>query len=900
MTFQLRSQRLAGCAALLACLFVAGLSAQATQGELRGTVRDQTGAVVAGASVMVFARDGRSRSTTTDGEGKYHLERLPEGRSTMLVRRGGFMEYTGDIDLQAERTVFRDVVLKVAIAVKVDVKEREGLSADPRRNLSALILTGKDLAALPDDPQLLLFRALQMAGASGRPGDVAVYVNGFREYRRLPQKNTIEMIRINSNPFSAEFAEQGARRVEIVTKAGSDTFHGDVGLQLRTSAMDAQNPVSETKPDTSYSTAKGYLQGPIIKDHASFLVSGGFWQQDDNAFVHATILSLGARSVEPFGATVATPTNVRSGSAQVDVRAGSNTINASFARADETDHSLGLQSGFDLPEHAYDRTASDNTGRLWWTSLGRRTVNDVRIEVTRGLSQTLPLTTTPAVIVLDAFNAGGNQAAPVRRAATGWLVSDALTMQRGSHTFKTGGQVESAREDYLDRSGFGGTYTFGADVERDALGRPVLNPAGGPIPISPIERYRRTILGAAGYVPSQFLIVRGDPELGIEQRNLGFFFVDDWSLSRQVTFSYGVRQDIQNDVPFRMNLAPRASVAWLPDAAGKNVIRFGTGIFYRRVEPQITLDTMRFDGVNRQQFTVETPSFFPGPPTIDGSLPVHSTVYTKAEGLRVPRSLVSTISYERQLPGNLYAVAQYLFARGADLLRLRDITAPATGYTGASPNPVLQFESTGRSLQHQLMIGLRQSDQDMSFYANYVYGTKRSDTDNPYTLPANSNDLTTEFGWAADDQRHQLVAGASLQFDALLLNPSISIATGRPFNVTTGLDNNHDTLFMDRPSFAESGDPGAIATQYGLLNPNPRPGETIVPRNLGREPMQITIDLSATQTLATGVTLTVDLQNLLNADRLYGTNGVLTAPLFGVPNQALNGRRLWLALRFAF
>jgi hypothetical protein len=329
-------------------------------------------------------------------------------------------------------------------------------------------------------------------------------------------------------------------------------------------------------------------------------------------------------------------------------------------------------------------------------------------------------------------------------------------------------------------------------------------------------------------------------------------------------------------------------------------IRFGTGIFYRRVEPQITLDTKRFDGVNRAQFTVENPSFFPGPPSLDGSLPVHSTIYTKADDLRVPWSFISTVSYERQLPGNMYAVAQYLFARGADLLRLRDVTAPAAGYDGLPPDPRLQFESTGRSLQQQLMIGLRQSNQDVSVYANYVYGTKRSDTDNPYTLPANSNDLTTEFGWAADDQRHQIVAGATLQIDGLMLNPSITIASGRPFNITTGLDNNRDTLFVDRPSFAQSGDPGAIATAYGLLNPNPRPGEAIVPRNLGREPAQISIDMSATQTLAKGVTLTVDLQNVLNAHRLYGTDGVLTGPLFGVPNQALNGRRRWLSLQYAF
>src|SRR5262245_11932316 len=122
---------------LLACALAARASAQvASTGELRGTVRDQTGGVVAGASVALHARDGRLRSTTTDRDGRYRLDRVPAGHYTLVVRRAGFMEITSDVDLRSERTISRDVVLQVAIAVSVDVKEREGLSTEPRKNLS--------------------------------------------------------------------------------------------------------------------------------------------------------------------------------------------------------------------------------------------------------------------------------------------------------------------------------------------------------------------------------------------------------------------------------------------------------------------------------------------------------------------------------------------------------------------------------------------------------------------------------------------------------------------------------------------------------------------------------------------------------------------------------------------
>ena len=75
-----------------------------------------------------------------------------------------------------------------------------------------------------------------------------VLVDGFREYKRLPPKDTIEMIRINSNPFSAEFSQPGLDRIEIVTKPGSDTYHGEIRFQGGDSALNARNPMAPRRP----------------------------------------------------------------------------------------------------------------------------------------------------------------------------------------------------------------------------------------------------------------------------------------------------------------------------------------------------------------------------------------------------------------------------------------------------------------------------------------------------------------------------------------------------------------------------------------------------------------------------------------------------------------------------
>ena len=285
-----------------------------------------------------------------------------------------------------------------------------GLSADPRNSLSAVVLTSRDIARLPDDPQRMLMRLLELAGSTGRPEDVAVLVDGFREYKRLPPKDTIEMIRINSNPFSAEFAQPGLDRIEIVTKPGSDTYHGEIRVQGGDSALDARNPIATTKPQTRTRNFNGWLQGPIVKGRVDFMAYAGQWQQDESAIINATVLDPAASATQPFTTAVTVPARINSFQFGTNIRPFTNQrINFTFTRNEETRRNQGLEGGFDLPERAFDRTATDEVGRMLWTAVGSHAVNDVRVEVTRNRSGTNPLLSTPAMLVFDAFFAGGNQ-----------------------------------------------------------------------------------------------------------------------------------------------------------------------------------------------------------------------------------------------------------------------------------------------------------------------------------------------------------------------------------------------------------------------------------------------------------------------------------------------------------
>ncbi len=874
-------------------------AAQPRTGALAGTVIDETGGVVVGASLELTGDRSERQTTLTNAEGRYTFTGLDAGAYSLTVNAQGFMLFGRPVTVRTDRTTTLDVRLRVGISLSVDVKQPNGLSTDPRRNLSAVTLTGRDLDALPDDPQQMLRRLLQMAGSTGRPGDVAVYVDGFREYKRLPPKAVIDMIRINSNPFSAEFSQPSARRIEIVTKPGADSPHGDIRLQARSGRFDARNPLATTRPDSEYRNVNGYLQGPLRKERAGFLLYGGAWRQDDNAVIHATTLTPDNEGVQTISTTLPTPTTVYSAMGKVDVKLFGQLLNASFTRTAERHHNLGLDSGLELPEFAYTEQRTDNTSRLWWTTVGGRGVNDVRIEVSRSSAAASPRTAAPAVVVLDAFSAGGQPSADYRNVTTGVQASDSYTWLRGRHTFKVGGDLERTRLVADDRSGYAGTYTFGADVARDAQGAPLLDAAGATQPIAPLDTYRRTRLGLPGYGPSQFSIVAGATSADVTQLRAGWFALDDWSPSNRWSLSYGLRQDVQNNVRVRPSLEPRMSVSWLLDRKAVNALKFGAGLFNTAVEPGMTLDTRRFDGVHRTQLIVDHPSFFGTvPPSLDVAAPASSSVYTRAADMVSPRTFVSTTSFERQWPHEIFGTVQYTFAAGRHLLRLRSLPREAT--TDGAVAPLLQFESSGRSQQHELLIGLRADiSEHLSVTTNYRLARLESDTDGPYTMPADSGDLRAEYGAAAEDRRHQLTLASTVGAFGLWFNPSVSVSSGAPFNITTGRDTNGDGFFIDRPSWARPGDPGAVTTAFGTFNPNPAPGDAIIPRNLGREPWQTVVDLSISRTVSR-VTITGDAQNLLNADRYSRFNGVVTSPTFGQPTRALGARRLELTLRYGF
>jgi hypothetical protein len=929
--------------------FAGEVEPQATV-ELRGTIIDEQNAYIAAAAITLDDGKGNKYMAASDERGQYRFQVKP-GVYTMTVEVEGFAKFNQQVDLNKRRKDDFNVRLTVALAEQVEVKEDSaGVSTDPDKNLSAITLTEKDLEALPDDPDDLLSTLKQMAGAAGGGDDASVYVDGFRERGQLPPKEAILRISINQNPFAAEYQEPGAARIEVITKPGADTYHGSFRFNFGDAALNARNAFYPSKPPYQMRNFAFNFAGPIIHNRWGFFVDADRRYTDNNALVNATVLDPLTQQAVPFVQSILAPTRQTMFSIRTDYMATKqHTFGIQYRYNDSEAMNQGV-SGFNLPERAFNTSSHEDTLRFSLTSiLSEHLVNEMRMQLSRRTTSSNSLNDTPAINVLDTFNTGGNQGSLfIDNKNENLDLTNNVTYTWKTHTFKAGFRAESLRFTNINRSNFGGTFTFGGDL------------ASGE---SALDIYRRVLAGDPTAHPSQFSISRGDPFIGFSQWQFGSFVQDDWKVSPRLTLSFGLRNEFQTHLQDKLNFAPRFGLAWQPDKAKKSTIRAGAGIFYTGLDDSLTSDTIRLDGLHQQQFTIIDPNFFPNIPDllISGNSSRLPTIRIKSEGLNDPYSIISTAGYERQLPWKLMGSITYRWTRGVHLLRSRNINAPELvngQFVLPSPDegPILQYESTGLSTRHEMNLNVRTGfSRTLTFGFGYTLAFMNSNTDGAGTMPANPYDLSTEWGRAANDRRHNFFFyGSLLTRWNIRFNPMINIRTGAPFNIYTGIDQNHDLSFSDRPSFAQPGDPVIIHTPFGDFNPNPQPGEQIIPRNFGDGPGMVLVNLNVSKTFGFGpapnnygqaggqgqnnrgnrgnrgggsvggarggggfggpgggffggdsrhkynLTIGVEMQNVLNHTNLASYSGNLSSPFFGIANQAQLGRRIVAQLRFGF
>jgi carboxypeptidase family protein len=944
------------------CFFALSLSLMAQTATLRGVVSDETGASVPSARVTVNGPNG-ARSVAAAADGSYALTGLPAGDYTVEASAPSLVlqqpvKVALDTGIRMLNLQLRVVVTTQQITVE---ESAAPLSTEASNNVSAMILRGKDLDALSDDPEDLQADLQALAGPAAGPNGGDIFVDGFSG-GQLPAKESIREIRINQNPFAPEYDRIGLGRVEVLTKPGTDKLRGTVSYNHMGEFWNSRNPYAAQKATLQLNEFRSNLSGPL-NHRASFTLDVTRDSVDNGSIVNAITLDPQTLAVTPYTAIPVTPQRRTEVSPRIDYQlnsANTLTVRYTYSRSDIRDAGIG---NFDLRSRGYETPARNQQVQLTETSVHGATVNETRFQYSRQNTETIPNFQDPSIFVLGSFYGGGAQTGHAFNFHRHYEFQNYTTVIRGGHTVKFGMRTRLISNDSISPQNYNGTFTFagGQGPALDSNNQPILDASGQPvlIAIDSIERYRRTLLferlgytaaqiRATGGGATQFSMSAGNPEIAGNQVDVGTFLGDDWKVRPNFTVSAGVRYEAQTNIQDQWNWAPRIGVAWAPGGTAKKqpktVIRAGFGIFYDRFSLNNTLTARRYNGLVQQQYVVTNPDFFPDIPAVSTLAGMQSKqiIQEVDSNLRSPYVMQSSLTIERQLPAGSTMAVTYTNSRGLHSLRSLDINAPLPGtydvnapgsgiFPFGNPNPLFLMTSSGVYNQNQLALNVNAKvNRTFSLTGSYTWNHAQSNTDGLGTYPSNPYNYAGEYGPAATDIHHTVSASGTIDTRwNIRLSPLINIQSGAPFNITTGGDPYGTTLFNARPGIAtDASKAGLIPTQYGLLDPSPVPGEPILSRNYGRGPGQVSVNLRIAKTVAFGpeqrgasgsaamrrynLSLSLSVRNLLNHTNPGPIIGNITSPLFGRANQMAGGpggggfsenannRRLELQSRFTF
>jgi Carboxypeptidase regulatory-like domain len=841
---------------------------QAASGTLRGQVTDPSGAAIAKADVIMTpaATSSTPIKTQSDGQGAYEFRGLTPGQYSLTVVADGFALYENDnIVITVNQALRLNVPMNIQVEEqKIQVSDTAPtIDVNPANNAGAIIISGKELDALPDDPDELLTDLQALAGPSAGPNGGQLYIDGFTA-GQLPPKSSIREIRINQNPFSAEYDKLGYGRIEIFTKPGTDKYHGQFQTSGNDSAFNSSDPFAGAEPGYYTAQYDGSIGGPINKK-SSFFLSAQRRNINDLSAIDAQGFDQNLNPVQILE-SVSTPHHRTNIGPRLDYAINKNntlTVRYQYYRDTENNNGIGQIT---LPTQAYDSISTEHTLQIGDTQIyGAKVVNETRFQFLRENSGLTSLDTNPSVSVLGAFTGGGNGTISTDY-QNHYELQNYTSVIHGTHTTKFGVRFRATHDDSNSNAGFNGSFTFSSLEEFQAAQCATL---ANPPP---------ACTGLAPAAPQQLSITQGIPAASVTTYDAGLYIQDDWKVRSNITLSLGLRFETQNDIRDHVDLAPRFGLAW--GVGGKSgppkvVIRGGAGIFYDRFQEQQILQAERQNPITKlqEQFVISNPTCFPGLDqplntpiancgTVTSSIP---TYYQISPSLYAPYTLQSAISVERQLTKSATLSVTYLNSRGFDQLLSINANAPFPGTPcyPACPLPnngqnLYQYVSEGVFRQNQLIVNSNiRIGAKLQLFGYYTLNYANSDTAGVASFASNSYDISQDYGRASFDIRHRLFLGGSIGMPyAIRLSPFLVASSGSPFTITTSNDLNGDSLFNDRPGVLPAdtgcGTPNIYCTALGTFDALPAAGEKLAPINSETGPSHVTLNMRLSKTFGFG------------------------------------------------
>jgi hypothetical protein len=851
----------------------------ATRGAtLRLTVADPSGAVIVGARVTLVPVDpaGPPMTTATNERGEAEFTTLDPGRYSVRAEYDGFEpRQLDDLRLRAGGALRRDVRLSIAkiaqdVVVGQDPRDR---ALDPRGNAFGNVLTREQIEALPDDPDEMEDMLKEMAG----PG-ATVRVDGFRG-GRLPPKSQIQSIRFRRDLFAAENHGGGMVFVDVVTRPGGGPLRGTADFTFRDESLNARNAFAPRRSPEQQQNMTFTMGGTLLKERTGF----SFTTNGLDAYDSKTILA--AVPAGTVNGVVRRPTDRVSFSGRIDhALTKSHTLRGSYQHNATTSENLGV-GDFDLLSRAYSRESSEDVVRLSMSGpLARSFFAESRFQARRQTNASRSLTDGPAVLVLDAFNTGGAQVAGGRE-GTDFEVATDIDYAKGRHSARAGLLLETGRYRSDDVRNATGTFTFAS--------------------LGDYEASR----------PTTFTQRTGDPLVAYSHTQFGWYVQDDMRVARSLSLSFGLRHELQSHTDDYWNFAPRFGATWSPRKSGTTTFRGGVGVFYDWYEAQVYEQILRVDGTRQSDLVVQSPGY-PDPLEGADTVPLPSSHLVQDPNLELPTIVRTNVGVEQALGRFARANVMYSYARGSQLFRGRNLNAPLPDGTrpDSTSGNITQVESTARSENQMIHAGFNMNlPWHRTFlFVNYSFARLRNDTDGPFGLPADNYDLAAEWGPSAADIPHRLTGMLNMDlWRGFKLSTNFVASSGAPYNITTGYDDNQDTVSNDRPAGttrntartegrAELGMRLSWAFGFGQRKGADGAGgsQVIMIRAGGDAPMGGFS--GGADDKRWRFELYAAANNLFNRTNLMGYSGVITSPFFMHATSAGPARRIELGMRFGF
>jgi hypothetical protein len=817
-------------------------------GSLRGQVLDPSGAVVPGAAVTLV-QGSSVLSVQSGNDGVYAFKALSSGSYNLTVQVNGFATFSrAGIVIAAGQARQLNVTLTIAVQQQ-DITvtgQNAGVSVNPDENASALVMKGSDLDSLSDDPDELQNELQALAGPAAGPSGGQIYIDGFTG-GQIPPKSSIREIRVNQNPFSAEFDKIGYGRIEILTKPGSDKFSGHVTSLGTDSAWNTANPLVQEQPSYYVYMLQADVNGPLTKT-ASYFFSLFHLDRQNQTIIDAVNPEDTSTS---FNEALPNPSSLLFANPRVDFQLGkSNTLSVrdAYFRSVATANGPGQ---LNLPEQAFNVNNQENAVQVSDTVVvNPRIINETHFQWRRVRNDQAASYLTPTVTVQGAFTTGGNNSGVVQDHQDIFELQNYSTATAGAHTIRFGTRLRAYRDANYSTSGSNGNYLF-TSIDEYLVKTPA--------------QYQATVIQ--------------NPLARALLFDAALFYQDDWHWKPNLTLSYGLRFETQNRIHDHADFGPRFSFAWAPGHVGKTppktVVRAGYGWFYDRFTvpnsfssstgTPYLMQAIHQNGINQHSYVINNPDFYnpnaaAPPSTLADAAASIPSFYNIDPHFHAALSMQGGVGVDQQIGKNVTFNTTYLFTRGVHQYLTNNVTAPEfdpSTYTLVGPLPAVynyQFQSGGIYKQHQVIVSANTHFRHVSLHGSYTFNEAKSDTQGVTYVPSVAQDPGLDYGRAGFGIRSRLfLLGTYSAPHGIIVAPLLAAQSGTPYNLVIGNDLTANNQFNARPTYGACGAANVVSTPYGCLDTDPvGKGERIIPYGAGVGPANFVMHMRVSKVIGIG------------------------------------------------